>query len=100
MTPRPLLITPRAEQDILEALAWYDSRRDGLGTEFLSCVDAALQAIQDRAESFPAIHREIRRALVRRFPYGVFFVIDPDQIAVLSIMHASRDPQLATDTLI
>ncbi len=41
-----LIIAPEAEQDIAEGYAWYEGRRTGLGEEFLSCVEACLEAIR------------------------------------------------------
>ena len=45
-----LIMAPEAEQDIAEAYAWYEGRRAGLGEEFLSCVDACIQAIRRTPE--------------------------------------------------
>jgi plasmid stabilization system protein ParE len=42
---------------------------------------------------FPAIHRAVRRALVRRFPYTLFYVIEDEQVTVIACWHASRDPR-------
>ena len=68
-----LLIAPEAEQDIEEAYAWYEDRRVGLGEEFLSCVDACIEAIRRASEMHAAVHENYRRGLVRRFPYAIFY---------------------------
>jgi len=54
-----LVIAPEAAQDIDEAYGWYEGRRAGLGEDFLSCVDACIQAMC-RLPFF--IHREIPRS--------------------------------------
>jgi plasmid stabilization system protein ParE len=41
----------------------------------------------------PIIRGQTRRALVRRFPYAVFYVLDPDVVAVTAVMHGRRDPR-------
>ncbi len=92
MTER-LLIRPEAEADLAEAFAWYEARRDGLGHEFLLAVEARLAAIQRHPESFPVVHQQIRRALIRRFPYGIFFIVEESNVIVLAVFHAKRDPQ-------
>ena len=61
-------IEPRAEADLLEAYDWYEEKRFGLGSDFLLCVEAALQVIEERPRSFPIIERDARRVLIRRFP--------------------------------
>ncbi len=87
-----LIIAPEAEQDIAEAYAWYEARRAGLGEEFLSCVDASIQAICRMPEMYGAIHEAYRRALVRRFPYAVFYEYANDVVTVYGLFHTSRDP--------
>jgi plasmid stabilization system protein ParE len=68
-----LILAPEAEQDIAEAYAWYEERRIGLGEDFLSCVEACPEAINRAPERCPIVHENYRRALVRRFPYALFY---------------------------
>lgn len=63
-----LIVAPEVEQDITEAYAWYATRRIGLGEEFLSCVDACIEAICRTPEIYSTVHEHYRRGLVRRFP--------------------------------
>jgi plasmid stabilization system protein ParE len=88
-----LIIAPEAEQDISEAFAWYESRRIGLGEEFLSCIDACIQAICRMPEMYAVIYENYRRGLVRRFPYSVFHECANDTVTVYCVFHNSRDPQ-------
>jgi len=67
------IFAPEAEQDISQAYNWYEDRRPGLGEEFLSCVDAAVQAVCRRPEMYPFIYRSFRRIIVRRFPYSILY---------------------------
>jgi toxin ParE1/3/4 len=48
--------------------------------------------IQANPNQYPVVHRNVRRALVRRFPYGVFYVVEGQRIVVLAVFHGSRDP--------
>jgi hypothetical protein len=64
---KPLVIEPEAEADIAAAHRWYEQRREGLGDDFLLCVEAALHAIAERPKSFPRIHKSARRVLMHRF---------------------------------
>jgi len=68
-----LILAPEAEHDISEAYDWYEQRRPGLGEEFLSCVDACIQRIVRSPDLFAEVFLEFRRALVRRFPYAIFY---------------------------
>ena len=87
-----LIIRPDAEVDIAQGYDWYESRRDGLGAEFVEEVSSILTAIQAEPLRFPATFRRMRRALVHRFPYGVFFVHNADTIVVVAAMHLAQDP--------
>ena len=81
-----------AETDIVEALAWYRERGLGLSQEFLQSLDACLATIQRLPESHPVVYHDIRRALMSRFPYGIFYVREGEVITVLACFHAKRDP--------
>jgi toxin ParE1/3/4 len=63
--PARLIIAPDAAQDIDEAYGWYECRRAGLGEDFLSAVDAGIQAICRKPEMCERVHEDYRRGLVR-----------------------------------
>jgi len=90
---RRLIIRPEAEAEMVDAFDWYENRVPGLGAEFLLCVDAAFSALLRNPAQFPCVHRIVRRALTRRFPYEVFFVEDNERVVVLSVFHAKRNPK-------
>jgi plasmid stabilization system protein ParE len=64
-----------------------------LGEEFLSCVDARIQAICRMPEMHEVVHENYRRALVRRFPYAVFYEYANDIVTVYCVFHTARDPE-------
>ena len=88
-----LIVRREAEQDLRDAYEWYEERRAGIGDDFLLCVDAAVESILDGPLHYPALHENIRRVLVRRFPYGVFYIVDGVTVVILAVMHCSRDPR-------
>jgi toxin ParE1/3/4 len=89
----PLLVRPAAEADIADAALWYEARALGLGTEFLRAVDVALAEIQRMPGRFPIVHLTCRRALLRRFPYAIFFVVTSEVIQIIACLHASIEPR-------
>ena len=91
MAAKPLFI-PEAERDVADAYDWYQARRAGLGEDFLSCVDACVQALCRSPEMYAVVHETYRRALVRRFPYAIFYEHAGDVVTVYSVFHTSRDP--------
>ena len=89
----PLRVRRRAELDVDEAFAWYESRVEGLGEAFLRSVDACFSRIR-RHPGAPAVaHGRVRRARLHRFPYSVFYTIREDFIDVLAVYHARRRPR-------
>jgi plasmid stabilization system protein ParE len=86
-----LVVRGAAEADIAEAARWYGQRSPGLGSEFLRAVDVTLAEIARMPERYPVVRGRARRALLRRFPYALFFVASPDLVSIIACMHARRD---------
>lgn len=101
MTP-VFVVQPEAEAEILEAFRWYEDKRAGLGLEFVRIVEACFAAIERYPHSYPIVRGQVRRAVLRRFPYNVFYLADAEKIAVIGCIQANRDPatwQRRIDTL-
>jgi toxin ParE1/3/4 len=91
---RSLILRPTAEAEVEEAFRWYEERRRGLGVEFLAAVEVVLETIVESPERFPEVYRQARQALLRRFPYGVYFLIQADgSVEVISCCHTRRHPR-------
>jgi len=91
---KPPLFRPEAAAEVEDAFRWYERQRHGLGGEFLDAVRDCLEAVIDRPEAYAAVHRDTRRALLRRFPYGLFYRLLGDQMVVIACFHARRDPKV------
>ena len=89
---RKLIIRPEAEAELSDAFDWYEKRVRGLGSEFLISIDATIHAIARNPFQFAEVHKDVRRALIHRFPYGVFYLVDDNRIIVLAFFHAKRNP--------
>ena len=77
-------LRPEAEQDLDEAAIWYDKQQPGLGQRFLDEVLATFVSIAEMPRKYPSVHRATRRALIRRFPFGVFYRIDELGVVVVA----------------
>ena len=86
-------LRPEAETDIEEAAIWYEEQRQGLGQEFLDDVLSLCETISENPAIYPVVHRRTRRALIRRFPFGVYFRIEDKQVIVVAVIHGSRHPR-------
>jgi len=90
---KSLVFRPAAAADVEDAYEWYQLREIGLGEEFLEAVHEAIRAVQTHPERYPIVHRETRRALLRRFPYGLYYRIHQERIVIVACMHGRRSPQ-------
>ncbi|HEX9668274.1 MAG TPA: type II toxin-antitoxin system RelE/ParE family toxin [Thermoanaerobaculia bacterium] len=82
-----------AKLDLLEARNWYEERQPGLGDAFLDEVEAVLQSLPEYPEMHPRVERRVRRAVLNRFPYGLFYEINGETIGVLAVLHGARSPE-------
>lgn len=88
-----LTLRREAEKDLTEAFEYYQSCRPGLGLEFMLCVEAALGSIQRNPEHYPQVYKNVARNFIRRFPFGIYFLIKQDAIIVLAALHVRRNPR-------
>jgi len=87
-----VIVRPEAAREIQEAFDWYEERSEGLGLEFLRVADACLSGIQCNPTIHQIIYEQVRRALLRKFPYALFYIFTEDTIVVLACFHAKRSP--------
>jgi plasmid stabilization system protein ParE len=88
-----LVIDPQAANDLDEAYAWYENQRVGLGEDFLTRVQACLTVLQRFPEMHARVHGDYRRALVRKFPYAIFYEYADNRVTIYSVFHTSQDPE-------
>ena len=89
---RQLLVRPLAEADVQAGFLWYEAQAEGLGHEFLRAVDACYAPIERWPEAYPVVYRRYRRALLRRFPYIVYFSVSDTTIEVVACTHGRQHP--------
>ena len=92
MTPR-FVFRAEAYAEVLEAREWYAAQAPGLELEFARAVDAALTAVARFPDGFPVVERDVRRAILRRFPYQLLFYQAGDDVVILACYHHRRDAQ-------
>lgn len=96
---RLVIIRPEAEADTEDAALWYEAQRVGLGLDFDEDLDHLLQRIRENALQFPEIEPEVRRGLLNRFPYAVYFVVENEMVAIVAVLHQRRRPGAWRDRL-
>tara|TARA_B100000780_G_C21051209_1_gene422177 strand:- start:840 stop:1139 length:300 start_codon:yes stop_codon:yes gene_type:complete len=94
-----LLISDEAKLDILDAHSWYQQHQLNLGHEFITNLDAAFTLLIQNPHSFQTKYKQIRICYLARFPFGIHYLIDNDEVKVVAVFHSSRDPKKWGDRL-
>ena len=81
-----------AETDVAEAAAWYENQSSGLGAEFLDEILTTCNSIAENPQMYPVLHRDTRRAVIHKFPFGLFYRDEGGLLTIVVVMHGSRDP--------
>lgn len=90
---RALSIRAEAELDTVDAVEWYEQRQGGLGADLLLELDALVERILQSPLQFPRIKNNVRRALLHRFPYSVYFQVGEEMIDLIAVLHQHRNPR-------
>ena len=88
-----VIINPAAQVDIDEAFVWYEKTLDNLGFEFLLSLDATIESIRRNPEYAGFSYSNVRSAILMRFPFAVYYIVEENKIFVLAVLHHSRNPQ-------
>jgi plasmid stabilization system protein ParE len=84
---------PEATAELHEARVWYEDIRPELGMRFALTIEATVKLIAEAPLQFAIVHRRMRRAGVKRFPYGIFFEVQEHRIVVIACFHSRRNPR-------
>ena len=87
-------LRPEAQRDVQDAARWYEDREAGLGAAVVEEVGAAFRRIDTGPERYPVSYRGLRRALVRRFPYAIYYTDIGNEIVVIAVLHQRRDLEI------
>lgn len=87
-----ILSNAASDADIEAAFEWYESEQPGLGLEFLNEIRATHLRILDEPLKYAVLRSGIRRAITRRFPYGIYFSIEDAVVLIIAVLHTARDP--------
>ena len=87
-----LKFSSRALREVGEAKEWYELQSAGLGDEFIAAMELQLIRLEQAPLLYAEVIPNVRRALLPRFPYGLFYAVRDDLVQVLAVMHDARNP--------
>ena len=88
----PVAFRRQARRELQEAVDWYEQKRPGLGEQFRLGVEKVVDRIRRSPEIHAVAYRDVRCALVPRFPYAIYYRVKRDRLVVIAVFHAKRDP--------
>jgi len=95
MKRQPPVVRAAAKRDIREARNWYLQISPELGESFIAAVDHAIALADERPQAFQTIYKSLRRVLLRRFQYAVFYTTRESRIVLVAVLHQARDLRAA-----
>ena len=90
----PVVLRQRFKDDLGAGFDWYEAQQPGLGEQFLAAVQATLSSISLYPEIYAPVYGEVRRAIVPRFPFAVFYIVESERTVALRLLHTARDPRV------
>jgi plasmid stabilization system protein ParE len=90
----PIRFLPEAKAEFDDAADWYEQQQTGLGVDFIARVRQTLNRLAVNPLLHAVVYKDIRKAIVSRFPYVVLYREDSGELIVISVFHTSRDPSL------
>lgn len=90
----PIRLIPEAKFELESAVEWYESQRPGLGIAFLDAVKKRLLGIAATPQMHTIVYKEVRKGVVRKFPYIIYYREQADELLVISIFHTAQDPAI------
>ena len=91
-----VLVSDDAESDIDDAYIWYELQKKNLGNSFIRSVSSSFRKIKRNPYLYPQIYLDVRKHLISKFPYCIYFYVDvsDNSLKVISVLHNSRNPNI------
>jgi plasmid stabilization system protein ParE len=83
---------PEALEEYLDAVSYYAKVNTRLARSFIKAVERGIEDILHHPEAWQSVEEDIRRHLIKRFPFGIYYSIEPNSILIYAVMHMSRHP--------
>lgn len=96
---RKLIVTKEAEADILDGYRSYEEKQEGLGRRFMDEIELVFDRILPNPFLYQEVEADIRRAVIHKFPYLVFYTLDQQTVQILAVIHGAQDPAYINERL-
>jgi toxin ParE1/3/4 len=85
-----------SEKDLHESFSFYEEIKAGLGKIFIICINSSFKIIAENPMAFPVVYKSIRRFVVRKFPFLIYYLNNPkeNETLVIAVLHSKRNPNI------
>src|SRR6266404_5791629 len=88
----PVRFLPEAKEEFDAAADWYEQRQIGLGIDFVTKIREVVRSVAQNPRMHAKVYGDVRKAVVKRFPYLVLYREDATEVIIVSVFHSSRNP--------
>jgi len=88
-----LIFLPYAEIDIKDSIDYYRENTEGLEKDFIKIIDSSFREITKNPEAFPKIKFDIRKYVVSKFSFSIFYIDRQDFLYIIAVFHDKRNPK-------
>ena len=88
----PVRFTEAARAELIDAQDWYEAEAPGLGRRFRAEIDSVVRRMADNPRQFPMVFKTLRRARAKKFPYALFFLVEPEALLSSPVSTAAATP--------
>ena len=86
-----VILKPTAEEELIDALKWYDFKKDNLGTELYLEISKTIETIKENPKAFQKQYKNFRIVFTKRFQFGIHYTIEKQTIFIHAILHTSQN---------
>jgi len=84
---------PEALEEYEQSARYYRSIDSRLSWRFVEEVEATIRRMRRHPLAYAIVEEDVRRSLVKKFPFGIYYTVEPDFLLVVTVMHLSRQPE-------
>ncbi len=92
MKKHKFIIQEEANNEIIQAYLWYETKQEGLGEKFIDALETCYVAIDINPNTFEKKYKFQRQAIIKNFPYVVMYEQEENKIIIYAVFNTHQEP--------